>query len=267
MNMMLPSLRNLSVAFAVALFSCGAAAEIPQIARDAHVVVLGEQHDNPAHHQRQAEWTEAIAPKALVFEMLTPDQAANANFAWVDQVELDAAINWSQNGWPSFDMYFPIFKAAQGAIIYGALVTREELRTQLEKPVSEHPLSATFGLDRLADPEEQSAREVLQANAHCGALPEEMLPVMVDAQRLRDAALANATLRAVQATGGPVVVITGNGHARSDWGMPALLAYAAPEVRVFSVAQGEDSAEVDGAFDLTLDAPSPDRPDPCEAFK
>ena len=152
MNMMLPSLRNLSVAFAVALFSCGAAAEIPQIARDAHVVVLGEQHDNPAHHQRQAEWIEAIAPKALVFEMLTPDQAANANFAWVDQVELDAAINWSQNGWPSFDMYFPIFKAAQGAIIYGALVTREDLRTQLEKPGSEHPLSATFGLDRMADP-------------------------------------------------------------------------------------------------------------------
>ncbi|MEH6647727.1 ChaN family lipoprotein [Sulfitobacter sp.] len=250
-----------------ALFSCAAAAEVPQAARDADVVVLGEQHDNPAHHQRQAEWTSALAPQALVFEMLKPRQAANANFDWADQAELDAAIDWSQNGWPSFDLYFPVFEAARGVAIFGALVPREELRDRLENPIVKHPLAALFGLDQPVDAKEQAAREALQAAAHCDALPEEMLPVMVTAQRLRDVALADATLRALRATGGPIVVITGNGHARSDWGMPALLAYAARDVTVFVLGQGEDGADVTGTFNLTLDAPSPKRADPCDAFK
>jgi uncharacterized iron-regulated protein len=267
MNIPLPTVRKLSAAFVAALFSCAAVAEVPQAARDADVVVLGEQHDNPVHHQRQAEWTDILAPKALVFEMLTLQQAVRANFDWADQAALDATIDWSQNGWPSFDMYFPIFNAARGATVYGALVPRDELRSWLEDSILNHPIAGPFGLDQPLPPDEQAAREALQAEAHCGALPEEMLPVMVDAQRLRDAALADATLRALQATGGPVVVITGNGHARGDWGVPALLARAAPNVTVFALGQGEDGADVTGTFSLTLDAPSPERTDPCEAFK
>ncbi|MEJ2019704.1 MAG: ChaN family lipoprotein, partial [Maritimibacter sp.] len=44
----------------------------------ADVVVLGEQHDNPAHHLVQAEAVAELAPKALVFEMLTEAQAERA---------------------------------------------------------------------------------------------------------------------------------------------------------------------------------------------
>jgi hypothetical protein len=36
-----------------------------------------------------------------------------------------------------------------------------------------------------------------------------------------------------------VVIITGNGHARTDWGVPALLAVAAPDVTVFALGQFE----------------------------
>ena len=42
----------------------------------ADVVLLGEVHDNPAHHAFQAEAVAYLAPRALVFEMLTPAQAA-----------------------------------------------------------------------------------------------------------------------------------------------------------------------------------------------
>jgi uncharacterized iron-regulated protein len=62
------------------------------------------------------------------------------------------------------------------------------------------------------------------------------------------------------------VVITGNGHARADWGAPAFIAYAAPDVPVFTLAQGEEGREVQGLFDLTLDATAPARGDPCAAF-
>jgi uncharacterized iron-regulated protein len=257
---------SVSAALLAALFAFGAAAEIPPVARNAQIIVLGEQHDNPAHHVRQAEWVTELEPAALVFEMLTAEQAASITAPWADQVDLDAMTGWSQSGWPSFDMYYPIFAAAPDAAIYGAGLTREALMQQLETPLTDHPRAAQYGLDRAADPAEQTAREALQARAHCDALPEDVLPMMVDAQRLRDMELADVALRALRDTGGPVVVITGNGHARADWGMPALLARAAPDVTVFALAQGEEGDAVGGGFTLTLDAPAPERGDPCAAF-
>ena len=256
----------MSVALLAALFASKVSAEIPQEARDAQVVVLGEQHDNPAHHERQAEWVAALTPKALVFEMLTPDQAVKAKGGWSNQAELDAAVGWSETSWPSFDMYYPIFAAAPDAMIYGAGVPREQVSKLLELPLADQPFAARFGLHVSPDPQEQTAREALQAQAHCNALPEDLLPMMVDAQRHRDIALADAALTALEETGGPVVVITGNGHARADWGMPALVTYAAPDVAIFALAQGEEGMDVHGGFSLTLDAPAPERGDPCAAF-
>lgn len=266
MNTAVWKLTSRGATILVALFALPAAADVPQIARAAQVVVLGEQHDNPDHHARQAQWVQAIAPKALVFEMLTPDQAARAGFDWADQAGLDAAIGWTGSAWPSFDMYFPIFAAAPDAVIFGAGVPREALGAQLKAPATSHPLARTYGFDRPADPDQQAARIALQARAHCNALPEDLLPMMVDAQRVRDAVLADATLRALRDTGGPVVVITGNGHARMDWGMPAMVAFAAPDVTLFALGQGEDGNAVEGTFGLTLDAPAPERGDPCAAF-
>ncbi|NBT31976.1 MAG: hypothetical protein EBT13_08780, partial [Rhodobacteraceae bacterium] len=45
---------------------------------NADVYVLGEVHDNPAHHLRQAEIVGQVAPRAIVFEMLSPAQVAAA---------------------------------------------------------------------------------------------------------------------------------------------------------------------------------------------
>lgn len=262
-----PRVLNIGAALWVALFaSVAALAEVPQSARDAQVVVLGELHDNPDHHRRQADWVAALNPKALVFEMLTDQQAARAANQWGSQKELDILIGWSTSAWPSFDMYFPIFAAASEALIYGAGVPRDALRQQLKTPLDQHPLASVFGLNLPADPDQQAEREAGQSRAHCGALPDEMLPVMVNAQRIRDAALADATLRALRHTGGPVAVITGNGHARTDWGMPALLAYAAPDVSVFALGQSEEGGALSGTFTVIRDAPAPDRGDPCAAF-
>jgi uncharacterized iron-regulated protein len=94
-----------------------------------------------------------------------------------------------------------------------------------------------------------------------------MLPRMVSVQRLRDAALAQAALEAISRFGAPVVVITGNGHAREDWGAPALLRHASPGLAVFSLGQGEAGAQPDGGFGVVLDGPGVDRGDPCDAFR
>ena len=48
-------------------------------ARDADIVVLGEIHDNPEHHRVQAEIVAALAPAALVFEMIPQELEAELN--------------------------------------------------------------------------------------------------------------------------------------------------------------------------------------------
>jgi uncharacterized iron-regulated protein len=90
---------------------------------------------------------------------------------------------------------------------------------------------------------------------------------MVEAQRLRDAALARAVAHAFAATGGPVVLIAGSGHARTDRGVPAVLGRAMPRLSVLSVGQIEAPAAPDQPFDLWLvtDPASPGA-DPCAAF-
>jgi uncharacterized iron-regulated protein len=90
---------------------------------------------------------------------------------------------------------------------------------------------------------------------------------MVSVQRLRDAVLADQALEALAVHGAPVVVITGNGHSRADWGAPALVKGAVPSVSVFALGQAEEGQAPIGAFDSVTDAPGVDRGDPCAAFK
>jgi uncharacterized iron-regulated protein len=245
--------------------------QLPEAARSAEVLFLGENHDNPEHHALQALWVAALQPKAIVFEMLTEAQVARITPELLgNKNALEAELGWEAAGWPEFDLYYPIIVAAPGARIVAAAVPRETLGALMEgdlAAVAGPDLTARFKLDALLEPEEQAAREALQDKAHCHALPKEFLPRMVSVQRLRDAALAQAALDGLEATGGPVAVITGNGHARDDWGAPALLRQAAPEVAVFTLGQSEAGASPDGGFDVVLDAPTVDRGDPCDAFR
>ncbi|MFU8777446.1 MAG: ChaN family lipoprotein [Roseovarius sp.] len=240
----------------------------PALAQD--VVILGEVHDNPAHHAEQAARVKQAQPKAIMFEMLTEDQAARVTPALrEDMAALEAALGWAESGWPDFSMYYPIFAAAPAAAIYGAQVPREAARAVLSEGLAASfgAEAARYGLDRDLHPEEQTARATLQMEAHCNALPPEMLPGMVAIQRLRDAVLARATVAALEATGGPVAVITGNGHARRDWGVPAYLANVAPDLDVWVLGQTEDDRPLDGGFDTVASAPAVARPDPCAAFQ
>lgn len=232
--------------------------------------MLGEVHDNPVHHLNQARALSALAPKAVVFEMLTEAQAAEAVPGLRgDAAALEAALGWNASGWPDFAIYWPVFEALGGAEIVGAAVPREEARRAFEVPLAEvfGPESGLFGLDRPLPPADQAAREAEQQAAHCDALPPQMLPGMVAAQRLRDAALARAALSALRQTGGPVAVITGSGHARTDIGVPALLALAAPEVTVLALGQVERPAGSEQPFDLWIVTDPAPRGDPCAAFR
>lgn len=248
------------------------AADLPARISAAHpqILVLGEVHDNPAHHLNQAAAVAALHPRALVFEMLSPEQAQKATpEARKDLVELGKVLGWEEAGWPDFATYAPIFAAAPEAEIIGAALPRETVRRAFKEPLPAvfGAGAAAYGLDRPYPAALQAQLETETQADHCGALPVDLLPGMVAAQRLRDAAFADATLRAERETGGPVVLITGSGHARADRAVPALLRAAAPDLTVLSVGQIEAPAEGAQPFDLWIVTPAAPREDPCAAFR
>ncbi len=254
----------LTIAVLIFCAAAGAASDLPA----ADVTILGEIHDNPDHHVRQAAWVTQIAPRAIVFEMLTPTQAAKVTpETRQSATALEETLGWNAAGWPDFSFYYPIF-AASDAQAYGAAVPREPLRAVFKQgPAAVFGDDvATYGLlDALPDSQQQQ-RETAQMAAHCNALPEHLLPGMVMAQRVRDAALARAAHQAFQDTGGPVVVITGNGHARKDWGLPVPLARVAPDLQILSIGQLE-APEENAPYDLIFISPPAPRDDPCATFK
>jgi uncharacterized iron-regulated protein len=239
-------------------------------AEGAGILILGEVHDNPAHHRMQDRVLDAIMPRAIVFEMLTQAEAAVVTPELAaDARALEAALDWDASGWPDFAMYLPLLARAATVPIYGAEVPRDLAQDAFAAGAAAVFAgdAARFGLTRPLDPAQQAAREAAQQAAHCGALPDDILPAFVEAQRLRDAALAAAALEALEAHGAPVAIVTGNGHARRDWGVPAQLALAAPGVRVFSLGQFEAPPQGAPPFDAWTVADPVDRPDPCAAFR
>jgi len=262
-------------ALAFLLLSAGSVAQEPEIVaspaaaasmlRGADVIILGEIHDNPTHHLNQAALIEQLAPSAVVFEMLSPAQADQANGMTERQEELRDAIDWVHSGWPDWSLYEPVFLAAGSRPLYGAALPRESVRRAVgEGAAAVFGANAEqYGLTSDLPAGQQADREAEQLAAHCDMLPPPMLPGMVEAQRLRDAAFARTVIDALAQQGPPVVLIAGAGHARTDWGVPAALAQAAPEISVASLGQVEDPAEPSAPYNVILRADAPERDDPC----
>lgn len=258
----------------------GAQIDTADLARrlsDADIVVLGEVHDNPGHHRVQAELVRLLNPAGLAFEMI-PRASEEGIAVFLDQGgapgDIGPAIGWNRLGWPDWTLYRPIVEAAPDAVITGGALPKKMVRQAIRDgaPAAAEPEYAAA----LADPlpaDAQAALEQVMIDSHCGKLPAQMVPGMVEAQRLRDASFAAAVLRA-RATGqGRVVLITGTGHAHRDRGVPLYLARLAPDLTVLTVGMTESDelpdkdALSDEPFDaLVVTGPTP-RPDPCAAFQ
>ena len=268
-------------------------AEVVRRLTKADYVMLGEKHDNLDHHRLQARMLRAMVAAgrrpATGFEMLASDQAAAlaAHLAARpgDAQGIAEAVAWGMSGWPDWESYRPIAQAALDGGL--ALVAVGLPRTLSRRMVTE-------GLDAL-EPERRArlglelplAAATLEAmaeelrRAHCNELPEALIPGMVTVQRARDAVMADNLVRAAEADANDgAVLITGNGHARSDRGVPAAIARLRPGTRRFSLAFLEVEPGLDdpaayaaayGAGALPFDAvwftPRVDDEDPCERLR
>lgn len=259
-------MKHLAAAFAL----LAGIAQAQTTLESADVVILGEVHDNAHHHVMQAEYIAQLRPKAVVFEMLDAAQAAKAEVT--AQTDLDALakeLGWAESGWPDFALYRPVFAALEGRVAVGAARPRDEVRRAFAEGAAAvfGPQAARFGLTEALPEAQLEARMQMQFEAHCEAMPLQMMGGMVEAQRLRDAAFAQAVLEAVARYGRPVVLVAGAGHARTDWGVPHMLRRAAPELEVYSIGMTEEGREDAALFDHVIITAAARRPDPCAQFK
>ncbi len=258
----------------------------------ADVVVLGETHDSRDHHRRQAAIIADLAAAgrrpAVVFEMLSREQqpAIDAFLAGGEPASgFGDAVDWARN-WNAFEIYEQVIAAAMAAklpVVAGDVPREERRRIGKEgvEALAEETRTA-FGLDRPL-PEAITAHlsDILVAS-HCGMIPPEATGPMIDVQRLRDGAMAAALRERLGAApeNRPAVLIAGAGHARRDFGVPAVLAALDPELHVLALAfvpapPGAAIADLverdvygEPLYDVVV-ATADDRPagDPCTAMR
>jgi uncharacterized iron-regulated protein len=230
---------------------------------EADFPLLGEIHDNPAHHQARGELLATLPARfrSLVLEQLDQGRSLDPRLPLDDT--LDQA-GFNRRGW-DWPLHAPVIAAGRerNMAIVGGNLSREAGRALVKtgKPALEPALAAMMD----AAPLDEAARRGLEgdlAAGHCGKLPARHLPNMALAQRARDASLARALL----AAGGPAVLIAGNGHVRRDYGVPSLLAgQRTLSVGFLEAAPGErpDPAPWRGVFDFLWFTVPAERDDPC----
>lgn len=124
---------------------------------------------------------------------------------------------------------------------------------------------AALRLDALP-PAVVRAQERAIDEGHCRQLPRDAVTRLARSQIARDAALALA-IRPHLDRG--VVLLTGNGHARNDAGVPIFLS-AAERARTVTIGLLEDQAVLPTwreRFDVVFVTPTQPRADPCASFK
>lgn len=212
---------------------------------DADIVMLGESHTNPVHHQHQLEMLEQLLarsdrPLALVMEMLdsnqqaTIDQALDA--AKDDINRFDALTKFSARGW-EWPLYRPLIELAIGndVPVKGANLSRERLRKVARKGESAMPRVVRRAYLKVGELE-GDARDALQeaiAASHCGLIPDSMLSPLLLAQQARDVSMALAVLGVDNAR---PVLIAGSQHVRRDYGAARAVARLAPKKTLISIA-------------------------------
>lgn len=236
--------------------------------RDADVVVIGEVHPNQEHQSNHAALVRLIEPDAIVFEMIHSGKGGSfRNAAKGDPDQLRTMIEARVFGWTNLGDHLETLKAAPDAEIYGAAIPRSQTRAAVIEGAAQvfGASAGLYGLSEALPKWERELREELQMISHCNALPEDLLPGMVEAQRLLDATFARSVVLAT-ARHRPVVLITGNGHARTDWGVPAVLRRVAPHLKVVSIIQREKGSGVVPG-DITLETSVFDQGDPCASLR
>lgn len=249
-------------------------ADLPALrAGPGQALLLGEVHDNAAQHALRQELLAALLARgdrpALLMEQLDRERqpaldAASRPGGDLSPAALDAQVDavvqaaGSAPGW-HWPFYTPYIRLAllHGLPIVAANVPRAEART-----VMQQGLAAT-GFDAAVPDDIARAQATAIEASHCGQLTATQAGRLALAQVARDQFMARLVARHA---GRGVVLLAGNGHVRSDIGVPRWLpADLRARTRVVGALEA-DSTEP-AAYDTVLRTAAQPRTDPCAGMR
>jgi len=207
---------------AMLLILAGCAAPIATPPIDASVAALlpadallvGEQHDAPAHQALQRRLVEALAARgslaALALEMAPQGGSTQGLPRDADEAAVKSALSWDDDAW-RWASYGPAVMAAVRAEVpvIGANMPRSRMREAMSDPRLDSMVPANVL---------QAQREAVRTG-HCGLLPEAQIGPMVRVQIARDRAMAQAVAQAAL-PGKTVVLLAGAQHVDEQLGVP-----------------------------------------------
>jgi len=237
-------------------------ANLVDAVRSADFALLGEVHDNGLHHAWRGTllrdvrgfgepYTKAagLPPKvpAVVLEHIRADQRPALDlFAGLVRsgqhldrpAEFFRFLKWEQSGWPDKKLFEPMISSilAGRHPLFAGDPPRDLVRAVAKSGfagIAESEV-ARLGLAVAMDQRHLDALLTELEASHCGLLPKAAMVNMARAQRYRDAHQAAAMIEAARLNGG-AVLLAGNGHVRSDRGVPAHLRRLAPDKKIVVV--------------------------------
>lgn len=253
------------------------------------VVLLGEVHDNPVQHAVRAEALRRHlatgARPALAFEQFDREQQAAIDglrsqlagepttraAQLIERVEQERKGGWE---WPLYRPFVALALEFSLPIVAANLSRGQAMKVGRANDFDvlfDRATQASFGLDRLPADFLRS-HEAAVDDGHCGLLPARLRAPLARAQIARDVTLLQA-IRPYQSRG--VVLLTGNGHARNDIGVPFLMS-AEERARTVTIglleappadAPAETGPSWADVFDVAFETPRHARPDPCEPLR
>lgn len=261
--------------------------QLTTVVTRANFLLLGETHDNIRHHDIQREIIEELASQqqtvTVSFEMIDTrqgeaikDKAFESAQALIDELEPLGS------GWEYDTYYAELFDSVLKAdmTMHPGNIDRQPLMDMVR---GDKPLDPA--VEKLLDqvkPDEERLEDLRQeiAASHCHMLGDEMIPPMVEAQRIRDAFMA---LSMARANADVRVLIAGNGHVRADRGVPLYLGPLYPSedelnILTFTTIEVREDARLPGQysdqwgadvlpFDYVWFTPRAQRQDPCEEMR
>ena len=238
------------------------------------IILLGEKHDNADHHLLQSKIIQSIPEQdtvALSFEMLN-NPSLLTDQKWTSTSQFSTQVQWDQSGWPEFKIYEPIFEVAiqrQYKIVAGSPSPTEMMSvargTMDEAEIERLGVTSEFPKEFQDD----LRQEII--DAHCGYASEEMVGMMITAQRFKDATMAKSISEQLS-TNQRVILIAGGGHIRNDRGVPLYLdeKLKGNSISILPVEVREGLTkpeEYTRVADFLYFTPRVDNIDPCEKYK
>ncbi|MBX3177567.1 MAG: ChaN family lipoprotein [Candidatus Hydrogenedentes bacterium] len=221
----------------------------------ADIVILGEQHGNPAAHAFEAALAAALlesGPRAICLEMLERDEQPLLDAYLTDAISKETFVDITDSrdwaGKDSWDAcYQPLLDTARkhAAPVIAANAPRRLVRLArlegfpaLQALQDAYPAQAVLPAEIEETSYQKRFRETMQHHAAPGADPEAAetrLDALFRAQQVWDATMAHSTLQAA-GNHGHALLVVGQFHTDFDGGLLLRMKAAEPDRRYLTIS-------------------------------